>query len=277
MGNTQGQGRETEPAGEWPLAWVVIASLAVAATLAGALVVYVLAVAEGERSGRFFAVLPIYFIAAFCLGMVIFWGLRAVLRRVKMLLGDPVMGTREYGAVVLLTFVVASALHYTQSQGLRDLREAERSQAASGVTAAELRDADESARLRAAAEQPLQPDAWALLMRDRDAGVRLALAKRADLPAELTELLAADPASEVRAVIGASAKTADATLQRLAYDREASVRLAVAGNPHAASGVLDILAASSAKVRAAVAANPRTSPDTLAKLMNDEDQAVARA
>lgn len=261
----------------WPFSATLITSLAVAATVGAAMVIHVLLVAGGEVRTRLVAVLPIYFIATFALVFAAFWGIRALVVWAKQRFGDGVMGAREHGIAVLLTFVLVSLVQYSQGEGLRELYRAGGAAGVdTGLSAGELRDMDPDARLRAADSSALRPDAYAVLLRDRDLRVRLALTRRPELPAQLLDLLADDPAAAIRAAVAESPKTDDVTLRRLAYDREERVRLAVARNRDAGSGVLDVLAGGTAPVRAAVAANPRTARETLVLLARDEDPAVAR-
>ncbi|MEW5890922.1 MAG: hypothetical protein AB1768_18215 [Pseudomonadota bacterium] len=261
----------------WPRAATRLTALAVAATIGAAMVVYVLTSAGGAVGTRLLVVLPIYFVAAFALGFMVFWGVFSAVAWYKERFADGVVGSREHAAAVLLTFVAVSLLQLSQGAALQSIEATRPAAVEGGVPAAQLRAAPPDERLVAAQGAALRPDAYAVLMRDPDLRVRLALAQRPDLPAELMEFLADDRAPQVRAVVAASPKTDDATLRRLAYDREEDVRLAVAGNATAAPGVLEILATSTAAVRAAVAANPRTGREVLLLLAGDEDAAVATA
>ncbi|MFZ5509030.1 MAG: hypothetical protein ACOZCP_03135 [Pseudomonadota bacterium] len=261
----------------WPRAATRLAALAVAATIGAAMVVYVLVSAGGAVGTRLLAVLPIYFVAAFALGFLVFWGVFGAVAWYKERFADGILGRREHATAVLLTFVVVSLLQLSQGAALQGLGETPPAASEGGVSAARLRAAPPDERLAAAQGAALRPDAYAVLMRDPDLRVRLALAQRADLPAELMEYLADDRAPQVRTVVAASPKTDDATLRRLAYDRDEGVRLAVAANETAAAGVLQILAESTTAVRAALARNPRTPREILQVLAQDSEPAVAQA
>lgn len=259
----------------WPRSATVIAGLAVSTTVGLAMVAYVLAVSGGETSVRLIAVMPIYFIATFALVFGAFWAIYSGIAWYKRSFGDGVLGTREHAAAVLFTFVLVSVLQMSQANGIREMQQAVPPSPAFGISAAQLRNATPHERLVAAQSAALHPDAFPVLMRDPDPQVRLALTARADVPGDLLDFLAADRVAEVRRQVAASPKAADEVLRRLAYDREESVRLAVAGNSEILEGVLEILAESTPAVRAAVALNPRTAPETLLRLAQDADPRVA--
>jgi hypothetical protein len=112
----------------WPLASSLIVSLAVAATIGLADVVYVLDVAGGDIGGRLLAVLPIYFIAAFIAAQLAFWLLRASVRRLL-----SASARNAHAVVAGLTFLAAALLHYAESSGVqRVLQEQADSPAAHG-------------------------------------------------------------------------------------------------------------------------------------------------
>ena len=268
----------------WPLSASLIVSLAVAATIGLADVVYVLSVAGGDIGGRLLAVLPIYFIAAFIAAQLVFWLLRAGLR--------PFFGLGRNAHAVLagLTFLAAGLLHYFESAGVqRVLQEQADSPAAQGGScppglactplpeAGALRAAEPAVRRAAAERGQLNAELFALLMHDADAEVRAALARRADLPPELLERLAGDRHPAVRAAAAAAPRQSDEMLTRLAFDRDEGVRLAVLRNRGAPPTALAALAASaSAEIRLLVAAHPRASEPVLQRLRDGSGDAAER-
>jgi hypothetical protein len=265
-----------------PLSASIVVSLAVAATIGVADVLYVLSVAGGEIGGRLLAVLPIYFIAAFAAAQLAFWLLRAAVKTVLPL------DMRGHAVVTGLTFLAAALLHYAESSGVqRLLQERSASPAVlygscpAGVACTRLRRADELksadvAVRRAAAESGLlDAEGFALLLRDPDPGVRATLARRADLPQELLERMAGDRHPLVREAVAESLRLSDEALSRLAFDREARVRLAVARNRNAPPTALDILASThDAQVRLLVAGHPRASEPVLQRLLDGSGDAA---
>jgi hypothetical protein len=259
-----------------PLSASIIVSLAVAATIGLADVVYVLSVAGGQVGGRLLAVLPIYFIAAFAAAQFVFWLLRAAVGAFLPL------DMRGHAVVAGLTFLAAGLLHYAESTGVqRVLQEQAGSPLAQADScppglacmplppADELREADAASRRNAAERGLLSAELFALLMRDRDAEVRAALARRADLPEELLERLSGDRHPAVREAVASSPRLSDEALSRLAFDREERVRLAVVRNHNAPPTALDILASGrSAEIRLLVAEHPRASEPVLRRLLD---------
>lgn len=273
----------------WPFAASLIASLAVAATIGLANVLYLLSVAGGSSiGGRLLAVLPIVFIATFVVAGALFWLLRWAVGRIAAAAGAGGLGTRGHGSVVLLTFLVAGLLHYAESAGMHRalLQRAGTPERPGGScpaamactplrSAAELQAGTAEARRAVAESGLLTAELFALLMRDADAAVRAALARRADLPAELLERLVGDRRAEVRAATAASLRLSDEDYSRLAFDRDERVRTVVAGNRNAPPSALEILASgSSAEIRLLVAGHPRAGAAALQRLL---DQSGDRA
>lgn len=269
-----------------PLSASIVVSLAVAATIGFADVVFVLSVAGGGIGGRLLAVLPIYFIAAFAAAQLAFWLLRAALGAFLLL------DLRAHAVLAGLTFLAAGLLHYADSLGVQRILQEQGAAIAQGGScppglactplrpAAELREADAGVRLAAAERGTLDAEGFVLLMRDADAPVRAALARRADLPQELLERMAGDRHPAVREAAAESPRQDDEALSRLAFDREENVRLAVARNRNAPPTALDILASgTSAEIRLLVAEHPRASEPVLRRLLdgsNDRAERVAR-
>lgn len=277
------------PAEAWPRAFSVIASLAVAATIGFAQVLLALDVAGGAIGGRLLAVLPVYFLAAFLLAQAAFWLLRWLVAGASAALGRGGLGARGHGAVVLLTFLAAALLHYSENAGLHRLAgepgaaPAAPASCPPGLACAPVRSADELkqadvAERRAAAESGmLTADRFARLLRDADPAVRAALARRADLPAELLERLAGDRSAVVREAVAASLRLSDESFGRLAFDREPRVRLAVARNRNAPPTALALLASSAAtEVRLLVAAHPRADAPALQRLLDGRGDSAER-
>ncbi len=265
-----------------PLSASIVVSLAVAATIGLADVIYVLSVAGGDPGARLFAVLPIYFIAAFAAAQFAFWLLRAALGAVMRL------DMRGHAVLTGLTFLLAGLLHYAESTGVQRLLQEQAALPAGGScprgldcsplpAADELRQADAEARRAAAGRARLDAGLFALLLRDADAGVRATLARRADLPEELLERLAGDKHAVVREAVAESPRLSDEALTRLAFDREENVRLAVARNRSAPPTALDGLASSnSAQIRLLVAGHPRASEPVLLRLRDGSGDRAER-
>lgn len=267
-----------------PLSASIVVSLAVAATIGLADVVYVLSVAGDHVGGRLLAVLPIYFIAAFAAAQLVFWLLRAAVGAVLPL------DMRGHAVVTGLTFLAAGLLHYVESSGVqRILAQQAASPAAHGGScppgldcaplrpAEALRAADAAGRRDAAARGALDAEGFALLLRDPEPSVRSTLARRADLPQELLERMAGDRHPDVRAAAAESPRLSDEALTRLAFDREAQVRLAVARNRNAPPTALDILVSMRAPdIRLLVAGHPRASAPVLERLLDGSGDAAER-
>ncbi len=265
-----------------PLSSSIVVSLAVAATVGLADVVYVLSVAGGGIGGRLLAVLPIYFIAAFAAAQLAFWLLRAAVGLVLPL------DMRGHAVATGLTFLAAGLLHYAESAGVQRVLQ-EQAAAPGGscppglactpaLPPDALRQADAAGRRAAAAHGLLDAEAFAMLMRDPDAGVRATLARRADLPQELLERMAGDRHPVVREAAAASPRLSDDALTRLAIDREERVRLAVARNRSAPPTALDILASGdSAEIRLLVAEHPRASEPVLRRLLDGSGDRAEQA
>lgn len=264
-----------------PLSASIIVSLAVAATIGLADVVYVLGVAGGEVGGRLLAVMPIYFIAAFAAAQLAFWLLRALVKAVMPL------DLRGHAVATGLTFLLAGVLHYAESSGVQRMLQ---DQAAAPATscppkldclplrpAGEMRDVDAAGRRAAAERGLLNAELFALFMHDPDPGVRAALARRADLPQELLERMSGDRDPAVREAAAESLRQGDDALNRLAFDREERVRLAVARNRNAPPTALDVLASGkSAEIRLLVAGHPRASEPVLRRLLNESGDRAER-
>jgi hypothetical protein len=262
-----------------PLSASIAVSIAVAATVGLADVVYVLSVAGGDIGARLLAVLPIYFIAAFAAAQLVFWIARALVGLVVSL------DMRGHAVATGLTFLAAGLLHYAESTGVQRMLQqqaaAPEASCPPGVACAPLPDAaalagaDPAARRVAAERGLLNAELFALLMRDPDPEVRATLARRADLPEELLERLSGDRHPAVRAAVAESPRLSDAALTWLAFDREPAVRRAVARNRHAPPTALDILASNKdADIRVIVAEHPRASEPVWQRLQDGSGDAA---
>ncbi|UOR01221.1 hypothetical protein MUN77_13955 [Leucobacter allii] len=161
-------------------------------------------------------------------------------------------------------------------------------------------DTDQSVRAAAASNEKLNSAVLTALAFDTEAGVRASAAKSSQLDAETLRMLLRDDdrrvrtaayhnpatAAEDKAIIAAEWKKAAAAsapsrqdLEERAANTRAEVRIEVAYDSRTSPDILALLAGErrSVKVRRAAAANPHTSGDVLASLVDDADAEVRQS
>lgn len=127
-------------------------------------------------------------------------------------------------------------------------------------------DDNSSVRLRIAMRLDVSREILATLATDSDTNVRVTAAKNPNTPYESLEKLAEDSMEAVRAAVARN-KNAWEIKEALKTDASAAVRAGVASNPLIDGATLRTLSEdSSAEVLVAVAGNPRTPVDVLARL-----------